>query len=99
MSPIETLVLDLGPRSYDIHVGAGLVSSAGEYVAPLIRHAPAIIITDRNVAGHHLAAFCNSMDAAGIATVVIELRPGEETKSFDRFEALVNSIQIGRAHV
>ena len=92
MSPIETLVLDLGPRSYDIHVGAGLVSSAGEYVAPLIRHAPAIIITDRNVAGHHLAAFCNSMDAAGIATVVIELRPGEETKSFDRFEALVNSI-------
>jgi 3-dehydroquinate synthase len=92
VSTIETLNLDLGPRSYDIHVGAGLVGSAGVYIAPLIRHTPAIIITDRNVAEHHLAAFRNSMDAAGIETVVIELEPGEETKSFDRFEALVNSI-------
>jgi 3-dehydroquinate synthase len=92
VSAIETLSLDLGPRSYDIHVGAGLVGRAGEYIAPLIRRAPAIIITDRNVAEHHLAAFRNSMDTVGIATVVIELQPGEKTKSFDRFEALVNSI-------
>lgn len=92
MSTIETLSLDLGPRSYDIHVGAGLVGNAGDYIAPLVRRAPAIIITDRNVTEHHLAAFRNSMDAAGIATVVIELEPGEETKSFDQFDALVNSI-------
>ena len=92
MSAIDTLSLDLGSRSYDIDVGPGLIARAGERIAPLIRRAPAIIVTDRNVAKHHLAAFRASMDSAGIETALIELNPGEETKSFDQFEKLVTSI-------
>lgn len=92
MSAIETLSLDLGSRSYDIDVGPGLIAQAGARIAPLIRRAPAIIVTDSNVAKHHLAAFQASMDTAGIETAQIELDPGEETKSFDRFEGLVNAI-------
>ena len=92
MSAIETLSLDLGSRSYDIDVGPGLIARAGKRIAPLIHRAPAIIVTDRNVAGHHLTALRESMDSAGVETALIELAPGEETKSFDQFEYLVTSI-------
>ncbi len=92
MSAIEKLHLDFGPRSYDILVGPGLIASAGEHFGPLIRRAPAIVITDRNVAETHLAAFSATMDRAGIEITTIVLEPGEETKSFGQFEALVNSI-------
>jgi 3-dehydroquinate synthase len=72
----------LGPRSYDVIIGEGLVARAGEFIAPLLRRPRTAIITDENVARHHLDALRRSLDAAGIASETLVLAPGEATKSF-----------------
>ena len=47
----ETVRVELGPRSYDVVVGAGLVSEAGRLMAPLLAGRSAVVVTDRVVAG------------------------------------------------
>ncbi len=92
MTAVDRISLALPDRSYDILVGPGLIAAAGGYVAPLIRRAPAVIVTDRTVAQYHLEPLRRSFTAAGIANEVIELDPGESTKEFGEFEKLVNRI-------
>jgi 3-dehydroquinate synthase len=53
---------------------------------------PALIVTDRTVAQHHLEPLRRSFAAAGIANEAIALEPGESTKEFGGFESLVNAI-------
>ena len=92
---IETLRVGLDERSYDILVGEELLPRAGEFVRPLLRHDRVIVITDETVAGHYLEPVEASLAAAGLRPDRIVLPPGEETKSFSRFEALVEEL-LGR---
>ena len=42
----ETIHVDLGARSYDVHVGAGLIARAGELIAPFAPTKRVFIVTD-----------------------------------------------------
>jgi len=88
----ETLRVELGERSYDIVVGAGLLKDAGALIAPVIRQKRAIIVTDENVAPLHLAGLRAGLDRAGILHQAIVLPPGEGTKDFAHFAKLVEDI-------
>ena len=92
MSEADRLRVELGPRSYDIHIGPGLIAASGPLIAPLIARQPAIVVTDETVAGLHLPALEAALDAAGIAHRRIVLPPGEETKNFDGLRALIEAI-------
>jgi 3-dehydroquinate synthase len=92
MSATERLRVELGERSYDILVGAGLIAGAGEAMLPLMRRRQAVIVTDTNVAKAHLAPLEASLDAAGIARHTIVLPPGEGTKDFVHFGRLVDDV-------
>jgi 3-dehydroquinate synthase len=92
VSKRETLRLELGPRSYDIVVGSGLLEDAGALIAPVIRQKRAIIVTDETVAKLHLATLRAGLDKAGIAHQSIVLPPGEGTKDFAHFGKLVEDI-------
>jgi 3-dehydroquinate synthase len=81
----------LGDRSYDIHVGAGAMAEAGARLKPFARDFVAVV-TDRNVAGHHLAPLTGSLARAGIKTQPIVLEPGEATKSFQGLETLCSAL-------
>lgn len=90
--PVEQITVDLGPRSYDILIGPGLVDAAGAQIASRITTPRAYIITDTNVApllGDRLAA---SLNAAGIDHETIVLPAGEATKSFGAFENLLDDL-------
>lgn len=78
----ETVGVALGHRSYDIHIGEGLLDEAGRIIRPLLNRPLAAIVTDQNVARHHLARLEAALAAEGIATQAIVLPPGEKTKSF-----------------
>ena len=84
----ETVRVELGARSYDIVVGRGLIGRAGQFAAPLLSQKRVIIITDDNVARHHLEALDQAFVQAGIATQRIVLPAGEQTKSFAQLEEL-----------
>ena len=78
----DTVSVNLGNRSYDIHIGENLLQETGRCIAPLLNRPFTAIVTDENVARHHLKTLEASLAAAGIKSVAIILPAGEKTKSF-----------------
>jgi 3-dehydroquinate synthase len=69
-------------RSYDVLIGPDLLAEAGRLIAGRLGKARCGIVTDENVASHHLAALEASLRAEGRHKGSIVLKPGEPTKSF-----------------
>jgi 3-dehydroquinate synthase len=83
----ERISVRLGARSYDIHVGAGLLANGGALIGPLAgKIVP--VVTDANVAKLHLDALIASLKSTGISVHPIKIKPGEGTKSFAGLEHL-----------
>ena len=78
----DSVSVNLGHRSYDIQIGENLLQETGLHIAPLLKRPFAAIVTDENVARHHLNTLEASLAAAGIRSVAIILPAGEKTKSF-----------------
>ena len=85
----ETVNVDLGDRSYDIHIGPNLVPNAGGFIKPHLIRNHVAIITDENVAGLHLKTLEAGLTAAGISSVVLTLPAGEATKSWEMLQKTV----------
>lgn len=96
MSEAVKVIVGLGERAYDILIGPGLVAAAGREIAARLPGVRAAIITDENVAGHHLAALSASLEASGIASTAITLPAGEKTKSFAALQEVVDGILAAR---
>ena len=88
-----TLVrVELGARSYDIAIENGLMTRAGEHLAPLARGGRLVIVTDRNVAATQFDTFRSGLAAAGIDCEAVILPPGEGTKSWDGLSSLMDRL-------
>ena len=79
---VRTVRVELGPRSYDIAIGAGLLSRAGAMIATAFPGARVAIVTDANVARLHLPTVEKALAEAGQQLGSVVLPPGEATKSF-----------------
>ena len=88
----ETIKIDLDARSYDVHVGAGLLARAGALIAPFAPNKRVFIVTDANVAKLHRAALVASLEEHSIANWTIVLPPGEEQKNFDGLERVTRQL-------
>lgn len=77
----ETVTVALGDRQYDIHIGPGLISRAGELIKPVLRTSRAVIVTDRRVADAHGESLATALESAGIAVSMQSVAPGEASKS------------------
>ena len=95
MSDIASVRVELGPRSYDILVGEGLLGAAG-HVATLLARPWAVVVTDATVAELHLGALQRGLDGAGIQHSAIVLDPGEGTKDFAHLEELLEGLLEAR---
>jgi 3-dehydroquinate synthase len=77
-----TVPVQLGARSYDIVIGSGLLPNAADLLSGQLARKKTAIVTDANVAKHHLVTLQQSLDAAGIQHQSIIMTPGEATKSY-----------------
>ncbi|MEM8771677.1 MAG: 3-dehydroquinate synthase [Pseudomonadota bacterium] len=84
--------VELGERHYDIHIGADLLSRAGEALLPILSRPRAVVVTDENVAKAQGAQLKAGLQKAGVAFEFITLPPGEATKSFAQLEALLSRL-------
>ncbi len=98
MSPpaADRLRVELGPRSYDIVVGEGLLAEAGHHLAPLLAGSGAVVVSDDNVAPLYLGEVEASLDAAGVEHASIVLPAGEPTKDFDHLRVLTDKLLEAR---
>jgi len=87
----EVIRVGLGERSYDIHVGHGLLAEAGVLLKPLAR-GPMPVVTDSTVGEIHLAAFLDACGKAGIDARPVVMPPGESSKSFAGMEKLSEAL-------
>jgi shikimate kinase / 3-dehydroquinate synthase len=88
--------VELPGRRYDIVIGEGLISEAGGLLAKLAPGASCAIVTDTNVAQHHLPRLQSSLDAADMRHATITIAPGESSKSFATYEYICDAILAAR---
>ena len=88
----QSVAVDLVGRSYRIDIGEGLLAETGKRVGPLLARPFTAIVTDENVARHHLGAVESSLAAEGIASVAIVLPAGESTKTFTHLAELCDKL-------
>jgi len=93
----QTIHVNLGARSYDVHIGANLLARAGELIAPFAPSKRVFVVTDENVARLHLRALTDSLERTLSAKAIV-LPPGEETKSFTGLQALSSALLRGDIH-
>ena len=82
----------LGTRSYDIVIGRGLLASLGARIAALRPGAKAVIVTDDNVARHHLDPAEAALRHAGVAIGHVIVPAGEASKSYRVFEQVCEAM-------
>ncbi len=85
-SPVDTIAVNLGERSYAVRVGRGLIERAGAEIAPLLRRPRLAVVTEETVARHQLPRLRAGLAAAGIAAESLILPAGEGTKSWAQLE-------------
>jgi 3-dehydroquinate synthase len=87
-----TVRVALDTRSYDIVIGRGLLTSLGARIATLRPGAKTVVVSDENVARHHLAAAEASLSQGGIVASRVIVPPGESSKSYRVFEQVCEAV-------
>ncbi|VBB69182.1 3-dehydroquinate synthase [invertebrate metagenome] len=92
----DHLLVDLGPRSYAIHIGAGLLDQAGMFMASVLQQKRVFIVSDTHVAPLYVERLYKSLTKEGISATTTVLPAGEKTKSFPVLEQLLDSLLAAR---
>ena len=79
---MRQVTVNLGPRTYAVHVGAGALDAAGRECARLGLGRRAAVVTQRPVAGH-AGRVTEGLRAAGFQPTSLEVPDGEAAKSLD----------------
>ena len=86
---MKTLHIDLGERSYDIHIASGLLDKVGEEIEKVCPKARRLaVVTDTNVDPLYSERVTKSMEAAGFYPAVFTAPAGEGTKCATHLAAL-----------
>lgn len=86
-----TLQVDLGERSYPIHIGTGLLGNA-ELLRPHVRGQHAVIVTNETVGPLYAAPVEASLKALGKTVRVVTLPDGEAFKQWETLNLIFDAL-------
>ena len=93
---VRTVRVELGERSYDVLVGAGLLAGVGE-VAAGVRPSRAVVVTETTVAPLYGEAVLASLRAAGLSARRCEPFPaGEPSKTLATVSEVLDDVLSGK---
>ena len=87
---MEELVVDLKERSYPIIIKKGLLDNIGLEIKNIYKGKKIFILTDKNVGFHYGDKIKLNLINVGYDVKLMELEPGEETKSFNTLPLIYN---------
>jgi 3-dehydroquinate synthase len=93
---MEAVTVRAGDTSYQALVGSGLLARLGELVRPMVRGPRCAVIADNNSARLFGGAVLESLRVAGFEPALIEVVPGERSKSLDHLSALCEEMAAAR---
>lgn len=88
----EIVHVDLGPRSYEIRIGAGNLPEIAAAVGKRDQLTHAVLITDDNVRQPHAMEVARRLAEANIRVDLISIPPGEQSKSVSLAAGLWNGL-------
>ncbi|MEI6891131.1 MAG: 3-dehydroquinate synthase [Pontiella sp.] len=80
--------VNLGDRSYEIHIGAGILNQIGARCSEAGLKGNGLIITDENVGRLYAETVFQSLEKAGYSIRTVTMKPGEPTKCGEHVFAL-----------
>jgi 3-dehydroquinate synthase len=92
---MQTLTVELGSRSYPIHVGRGLLAQ-GRLIAERLPQPRAAIVTDETVGPLYLEPLRTSLAAQGVATIDVVVPDGETHKNWQTLNAIFDALLASR---
>ena len=81
MTAVRTITVELGERSYPVHIGAGLLAETGNMLAALPSRR-AVVVSNPTVAGLHLDVLRKALAVADVQNDVILVPDGEHHKDW-----------------
>jgi 3-dehydroquinate synthase len=93
---METLTVDLGERSYSIHVGERILSRAGEFLNRAGLRGKVALVTNPTVGAFYLEPVSQALAQAGFEVVPVLLPDGEEHKSYKSLTVIYDSLVSAR---
>jgi len=84
--------VSLGPRSYEIAIGHGILAALGTRVAALRPGAKTFVVSDENVARYVLTTAETALQRAGVPTGRMIVPAGEASKNYRVLEQLCEAI-------
>ena len=89
---IRSVFVNLGPRSYTVQVGRGLLAGIGATVAEKLPGTKVAVITDSNVGPLYAATVLASLQAADKQPVLITVPAGESSKSLGTLQQVLDEM-------
>lgn len=93
----EPVQINLGDRSYPVHISPGILSQAGGLISQLHPQAQkCVIVTSRIICDLHCENLLTSLKDSGINTGITLVPDGEEAKTWSSAESLIGDmLEIG----
>lgn len=89
---MKEIIVDLGERSYPVHIGRETLSMFGEVCKASKMPRQVVVVTDKNVARLYLRQLSNALKHAGYSVESIVIAPGEHQKSLFRANAIISKL-------
>jgi 3-dehydroquinate synthase len=89
---METLTVNLGDRSYPIHIGDGILLRAGEFLEQVGLRGKVAVVTNPTVAQLYLDSLHEVLTRSGFAVTPILLAEGEEHKDLDSLSVIYDRL-------
>ena len=93
---MQTLTVDLGERSYPIHIGPGLLDQAN-LIVPFLAQKRVAIVTNTIVGPLYLQRLSRGLEEAGVSVLPIVLPDGEEYKDWETLNLVFDALLQHRA--
>ena len=89
---MQTLTVNLGDRSYPIHVGSGLLPRAGEFLKRAGLRGKVAVVTNPTVAQLYLDAICEALASAGFQATPLLVPDGEAHKDLKSLASIYDRL-------
>ena len=88
---IQTLTVALAERSYPIHIGCGVLTSA-DLLMPHLKQKKAVIVSNTTVAPLYLDLLRSTLEKAGISVLPVILPDGEKYKNWETLNLIFDAL-------
>src|SRR5215203_6525133 len=93
---MQTLKVNLGGRSYPIHIGADTLVRIGDFLAQAGLRGKVAVVTNPTVAQLYLDSVGNALEQAGYKVTPLLIPDGEEFKTVESLQSIYDGLIAGR---